>query len=398
MLYICYQGNDHDCGFASLKMLLANLGKNKSYLYLDKPLKKENYTYEDIINIADEHGLTLKGYLDQDKDLSFVNSAPGLVNLNDEKAYNNHLVYVYKLTKKKVYYVDPLIGACVLSKDKFAELWDGSYLEVEKNNIHPYEARPVKIMPLSRSLPSLILHTLSMASLVVGFFFVKEDELIILPLIFIIAFSIFELVENWYIIKNIKYFDDNYLRRFMEGSKQSRKEAYVAYLDFKTRYFNTPRNGLVYILLIAIIVTVLILNNPINAFAILFFLLVAIVDQIFTKKDKSDQELSIIENSIINNDKDEDYIDNLLLLSDRANKKGFNFSVKRCLYTFLLLVVSVLLMMASHVVSTNFIIFTFGIYFVLFEQMRKAVGYDDEQVNYLKAKARFVENISISIE
>ena len=40
MTYFTYQGNDHDCGFACLKMLLATLNKNKSYLYLDKEGKR----------------------------------------------------------------------------------------------------------------------------------------------------------------------------------------------------------------------------------------------------------------------------------------------------------------------------------------------------------------------
>lgn len=395
MNYISYQGNDNDCGFASLKMLLANLSKNKSYLYLDKLEKRKCYSFSDLINIASEHGLSLKAYVDDDKDLSFIDNSPGLVNLNDNVTYNNHLVYVYKIKRNKVYYNDPNIGACVLSVDKFSELWDGSYLEVESNKIRPFKAQRQKIMPLSRRIPSFILQTLSMVSLVVGFFYVKEDEHIILPLIFIVAFSVFELVENWYIIKNIKYFDDNYLRSFMEGSASGRKEAYKEYLVFKQLYFTTPRNALINILLIAIIVTVLILNNPLNAYAILFFLVVAIIDQLITKKENSDHELTMNENAIINSN-EEDYIDNLLLLCERANKKVFNFSIKKCLYTFLLLVASILLMVASNLMSTNFIIFTFGIYYVLFDQMSKLICFDDDNSKYLRAKARFMDNIFIS--
>lgn len=394
MNYISYQGNDHDCGFVALKMLLANLAKNKSYLYLDKPTKRENYTFDDLISIANDHGLSLKAYQDEDKDLSFIDNAPGLVNLNDNKTYNNHLVYVYKVKRNKVYYNDPCLGACVINVDKFSELWDGKYLEVERNNIRPFKAKPNKIMPLSKRIPSFLLQTLSMVSLVVGFFYVKEDEHIILPLIFIIAFSVLELVENWYIIKNIKYFDDNYLRRFMEGSKLNRLESYKEYLNFKKLYFAPPRNITISVLLIAIIVTVLILNNPINVYAILFFLLVSVLDQLFTKKDNSDQELTMNENAIMSSD-EEDYIDNLLLLSSKANKRAFNFSLKKCLYIFLLLIASVLLMVCSNLVSTNFIIFTFGIYYVLFDQMNKIISFDDLKNEYLKAKARFVEKIFI---
>ena len=50
MTYVCYQGNDRDCGFASLRMMMANKSRNKSYLYLEKPQKKKDYTFYDIID------------------------------------------------------------------------------------------------------------------------------------------------------------------------------------------------------------------------------------------------------------------------------------------------------------------------------------------------------------
>ena len=38
------QLNEKDCGFASLKMLLAFYSKNKEYLYLKQDLDRENYS------------------------------------------------------------------------------------------------------------------------------------------------------------------------------------------------------------------------------------------------------------------------------------------------------------------------------------------------------------------
>ena len=62
MTYVCYQGNDHDCGFAALKMLLANKVHNKSYLYIKKPSKKKDYTFQDLIRIAKSYGFVLSSF------------------------------------------------------------------------------------------------------------------------------------------------------------------------------------------------------------------------------------------------------------------------------------------------------------------------------------------------
>ena len=40
-MYFIKQIDNHDCGFASLKMLLANIYKDKRYLYLKQDLNKK---------------------------------------------------------------------------------------------------------------------------------------------------------------------------------------------------------------------------------------------------------------------------------------------------------------------------------------------------------------------
>ena len=57
MKYFIYQGNDHDCAFAALKILLANLAKDKSFLYLPKPARREYYDLLDVVKLGRAYGI-----------------------------------------------------------------------------------------------------------------------------------------------------------------------------------------------------------------------------------------------------------------------------------------------------------------------------------------------------
>ena len=58
MFYIS-QLNQSDCGFASLKMLLANVLKNEDYLYLKQDEEHGPYNYFELIQIASDYGCVL---------------------------------------------------------------------------------------------------------------------------------------------------------------------------------------------------------------------------------------------------------------------------------------------------------------------------------------------------
>lgn len=70
-----------DCGFASLKNLLANLFKDSSYLNLKQDENHGPYSYKEITEIAINEGVILKGLrFDKIEELSqFVKSKPAIV-------------------------------------------------------------------------------------------------------------------------------------------------------------------------------------------------------------------------------------------------------------------------------------------------------------------------------
>ena len=59
MKYQCLQLTNYDCGFACLKMILANFHYDENYLFLKQNLNKKNYSFLELTNIAKDHNLTL---------------------------------------------------------------------------------------------------------------------------------------------------------------------------------------------------------------------------------------------------------------------------------------------------------------------------------------------------
>ena len=123
MKYFIYQGNDHDCGFAALKMFLATLAKDKSYLYIPKPTKREYYSLDDLAEISKAYGITLDGN-GCSKDYYDNLIEPSLTLIDD-----NHVVMVKKKKKNFIIIYDPGCGVVRMKKDEFLRRWRCIVLE-----------------------------------------------------------------------------------------------------------------------------------------------------------------------------------------------------------------------------------------------------------------------------
>jgi ABC-type bacteriocin/lantibiotic exporter with double-glycine peptidase domain len=101
MRYFTYQGNDYDCGFASLKMLLCYAHKTPKYLRLAKPEEKRSrYSYRDLLDIAARHGVVLTAYKLIDKgEIKKQKKWPILASLTSENG-SLHLILLRRIGKK----------------------------------------------------------------------------------------------------------------------------------------------------------------------------------------------------------------------------------------------------------------------------------------------------------
>ena len=94
MKYYCLQLNDYDCGYAVIKMLLANINNDKNYLFMKENITKKSYSLLELKKIGEKYNLNLKGF--EVKDFKLVNKFPfiALININKQ----NHYVLVNKIT------------------------------------------------------------------------------------------------------------------------------------------------------------------------------------------------------------------------------------------------------------------------------------------------------------
>ena len=71
MFYIKQIKND-DCGFASLKTLIANLYKKEDYLFIPQDESVGPYSYAQLIKIGAKYGVKLEGVKTEGDKITFT--------------------------------------------------------------------------------------------------------------------------------------------------------------------------------------------------------------------------------------------------------------------------------------------------------------------------------------
>lgn len=95
MNYYIKQIGEKDCGFTSLKILLANIHKDKNYLFYPEFEKEYSLSLKNIIDIAKKENVILEGYIYDDKEKLFQEKQKySLVILENNSKL--HMVFVKK--------------------------------------------------------------------------------------------------------------------------------------------------------------------------------------------------------------------------------------------------------------------------------------------------------------
>lgn len=386
--YFVYQGNNNDCGFAALKMLLALVNRSGTFLRLKKPAKRENYTFSDLIEIGARYKLNLVAFRNNVKDLSLIKT-PCIALINE-----NHAVLVRKITKSLVQINDPYIGPIKMNKNDFLEKWNGLSLEIQSFEKTKYVRNRSHILSPIIKLLYFLLSAIGVASLLAGLSLVKQGSHVIYPILLFSLFAVCELVDNWYLIKVIKYFDIKYLPIFFNNQKSINADQYKEYTLFKESYFTLDMKFLTSIFLISIISIVLIFNEPHNIIAILLLLtLCCLLKFIFSKRDfESLNYINSEENKLF---KDGGDVKKITELSNKSCSYAFRLSTRRTIVIFFIIIMSLLLMIISKEISVNYIIFHFGLYFILSVNFNNILDLDTTVNEYKKRKEHFIDKCDL---
>lgn len=170
MIYQFFTIRPNDCGFIALKMLLANTNKDKKYEFLvDQKPNNEAYSLKELQDISSEHGLVLSGF-EASRD-NFHELKLPLILIYKIPA-SDHAVYVYKITKNKVYFINPTTGK---KESKFFDdkAFDNFYLlQIKSHQIHQFnDAKKHVLVQPSFRLLTIFFHIISFLLLFAAFYY-----------------------------------------------------------------------------------------------------------------------------------------------------------------------------------------------------------------------------------
>lgn len=391
MFYIQQLSRD-DCGFTSLKILLANIYKNEDYLYLKQDESHGAYSFLDLINIGKEYGLTLRGIRVDDDNIGFVNEYPLLVSI--ELDGNKHLLYLYKINKKKVYVIDPSKGKVSYKKEEFLSLWDRNALIVEQ-----VEA-PVKIksykddVSLKEKILFNLLDVIAIATLFLGVAFVDESISEYIPIsIFIIGF-VLELISQKIVFIKMKKMTNYYIDRLEKIP--SDKEEFLKRLEtYKRSVFVNPKRMTINVTLLLILCIILFFNTKffiinigviIMLWSLYYYLLKPFFYKIKIKGDKLEEDL-------INSKHIGVYKTSLKSINKTAIRYGDSLLIFKLVSIFILLLSIVLVMKILSINETTYLLINFSFMMIIFDRGLDTIDNFSIRKDIRNNKARLINYI-----
>ena len=292
MFYIKQIKND-DCGFASLKTLIANLYKKEDYLFIPQDESVGPYSYAQLIKIADKYGVKLEGMKTDGDDLEQISQYPFLAAL-EYKEGEKHMVYVHKVNKRKISIFDPIVGMMKMSKNEFLEKWDKTGLVIDS-----FEEKnpPIITKDISEGQKAIIalLEVFVLGGVFVSLYFLNGDVNILLPLTIMICSLIIELVLKQYLFKITKQVDENHVYS-LEKLPKDQYDYLVRVEDYKKSLVKSPLNIVSDIILFIVSITLLMLNSKYSFISIITVLLIILVDIVFVNPYFIRKDMEITKN------------------------------------------------------------------------------------------------------
>ena len=388
MNYYIPQINQSDCGFACLKMLVAHLYGDQKALYIPQDETKGPYSIKNVIELAANYGITLNGVDVEEKEKIKEAKFPfiALLQRGDELF---HYVLVTKVKLGTVYYLDPDEGECTLSKKNFIKEWTGAALMVsyfEKKDINFNVNLPVN---KDKGILTALFQLFTAIFLVLGIYFIDQTTKVYIPVIFLSAAFLSEILLRVFLIKRMEKLDDVYLNH-VNVERKFFYSFYERYEDYKKQTITSKMNFIFSLVIILFVTVVVLLNNIYNAFIVLVPLFIAILDVKYTQPSleeikksigRAEKELTISKNV----DMSRTTLGEIHSLTYQYARKVL---LKKYVQLFLSLIISLLTTVFNETFSLPYVIFYFAITYMLLEQYINFLNYPNARKEELKAKVR----------
>lgn len=383
MFYVLQEDN-YDCGFTCLKVLLANVNKDVNYLYLPNPKKeKEVYSYYELMEYASSLGFTLSAYLIKEKnELRLDDGLPMLFSTStNSKA---HMLLVYKINKKYVYYFDPHFGKKKMEKKQFIEIWDGGLLKLDDFKKIPCPKKSKRLLSKKEELMMDIFEILASLCLTSGLCFINEKYPFYLPIIMFASFAIFEILLRSYCLYVYKKIDERTYNSELKVKKGRMKEFYLTLENNKKFEVSINLNSIYSVMSVVVIILFIAISGGYSLYYLFFGILFAFIDVMFISPYLAKKNLEIVE-------LEENIDDDNIALIKLAHDKAYRYGKVMLLYRYTVLGISllgiVLIMALSGVISIPYIIFYLCINTFFYKSLVSGLGMDETIKKHRQSKA-----------
>lgn len=270
-----YQNENKGCAYAVIKNLLIYVYKDEkmSLVQIDKDIDSF-YKMKEVLKKFD---LEYEGYkIDNFNELQKKNF-PLVAQIKNGESL--HFVLIYKITKNHVYYQDSDNGELRLNIDEFKKIFTGNVLVKESDKIK--KIKNISLLPKKIMFPYFLFFIFQFVFLQSALYFLSQNESFPLPIVFLLASIIVILGMNFYNTRVRNYYDKNLIIPYL--NKYYDKNDFI-YLSKMIDELIKKINYIYNYLLVSILITIILLNNPFQIVILAIISLLIIFIMISNKK------------------------------------------------------------------------------------------------------------------
>ena len=377
-MYYIPQVTKSDCGFACLKMLLANVHKDERYLYLKEDENHGPYSYQELTSFAQHYDVTLIGVRYEDKgDLRNVDKFPLILTIQAENQAP-HAVLLMKKRGNKFKIQDPAKGTYWEKIDKIVKIWDGTFLAINKVQDRPFISRIIDVRDTKGDIVSYLIQLFAAVFIALATIFVKPDGSFVWPLVFLALSLVCEIVLRIHLLKRMQRCD-KYLRKFLPYvDKKNYFDYYVRSQNYKKSALTMGLNFVFYILVVILIIAISLINSLTFVVSIGAALLAALIDVfIFHPFKKSiNKELEEQENELRNVKEEDDMEMKVKTIEVKSYRYAYYEYADRVIVAAFFILASFFISMVDHSLSLINIVFYTCVSFLIYQYLVPLFSYD----------------------
>lgn len=390
-MYFISQNGKQDCAFTCLSIMLANYQKDKNYLFLRH--EDRQYNFKELISIAKDYGLTLLGVkVDNPDEILKHDTFPIIVTLLGSSKNSKHSVVLLKINKHFATYYDPALGKRRITYREFMDKWQRVALIFKEKVPTPC---PIVAEEFYDKKDKIILSTLQIfsgISLLVGTYFLGNNVRIFVPIIFLAAFMIFEVLFRFYLIKAMDKIDENIYSYKVNKPEGGYLEVFETIQKYRVNAL-TLLSNIIYSLMISVfIIIITLMNNIWNLLYIVSAFCIAgieffAIDPFFKQKE---DKIIEGETKVVEAEEDYEFALKARDVSQMASKIGFQKIFSRYIEVMFVLVLSLLVNSLNKSINITYIVFYVCVSVFLSTNLKKIFDFTKSMDTYDSTKAKLI--------